>query len=236
MYHSWMPVLTLSEDRRAAFARLAADLERVFGARFVSLVAYDDRRAAAFAESVTVSDLAACARLADQWARAGLEVPVMITPGEFARSLDAFPIEYGAMLRRHAVIAGTPPFDGVSVERGDLRRGLEVQAKGHVLHLRAGAIATGGRASEGRALIAASIDPFRALLANAARLDGDDPDTDEEIAAGSASRLGLPAATVRGLLVLDSGADFDPSAVMPVYLDAAERLWQALDQWKAHTA
>ena len=226
-----MPDLKLSEDRQAAFAKLAADLQRIFGARFVSLVAYEARRAVAFAESILVADLAAAARHADTWARADLAVPLLLTPAEFRRSLDTFPVQYGAILRRHAAIAGTPPFDGATVTDADLRRALEVLAKGHVLHLRAGAIATGGRASEGRDLIAASIDPFRALLANAARLADRSAETDEAIAAFGAERLGLPPDTVRGLLAIDDGTEFDPSAVMPVYLDAAERLWQALDRY-----
>jgi len=215
------------------FAKLAADLARIFGPRFVALVAYDARRSAAFAESIGVADLAAAARLADSWARADLAVPLLLTPAEFRRSLDTFPVEYGAILRQHAVIAGVPPFEGAAVNDADLRRALEVLAKGHLLHLRAGAIATGGRASEGRDLIAASIDPFRALLANAARLDDRPAETDDELAAFGAARLGLPADTVRGLLAIDDGADFDPSAVMPVYLEAAERLWRALDRHEA---
>lgn len=226
-----MGVLVLSEDRRAAFARLAADLQRVFGGRFVALVAYDTARSVAFADSIGVADLAAAARLADGWARAGVAVPLMLTPTEFRRSLDTFPVEYGAILRRHVVIAGTPPFEGAAVSDADMRHALEVLAKGHVLHLRAGAIATGGRAAEGRDLIAASLDPFRALLANAARLAGLPAETDAEIAAFAAARLDLPSDTVRGLLAIDDGGDFDPSAVMPAYLETAERLWRALDRF-----
>lgn len=228
-----MSDLLLTEERRGAFALLAADLQTIFGDRFVALAAYDPRRSAAFAQSIGVGDLAAAARAADRWARLDLEVPLLLTPAEFRRSLDAFPVEYGAILRRHEVIAGTPPFEGASIADADLRRALEVLAKGHLLHLRAGAIATGGRASEGRALIAASIDPFRALLANAARLGGHDPATDEEVAQFGAAALGLPADTIRGLLVVDDGVEFDPSAVMPVYLDAAERLWTTLDGFEA---
>ena len=225
--------LVLTEERRGAFGLLAADLQNIFGGRFVALVAYEPRRSAAFADAITVADLAGAARVADRWARLDLEVPLLLTPPEFRRSLDAFPVEYGAILRRHVVIAGTPPFDGASVAHADLRRALEVHAKGHVLHLRAGAIATGGRASEGRALIAASIDPFRALLANAARLAGEEPASDEQVAVFAASELGLPVDTVRGLLVIDDGVEFDPSAVMPIYLDAAERLWKSLDRLEA---
>ncbi|MEX2273248.1 MAG: hypothetical protein WD690_17385 [Vicinamibacterales bacterium] len=227
-----MSDLSLNEERHGAFRALAADLERIFGARFVALVAYDMRRSAAFAEAIGVADLAAAARLADEWARLDLEVPLLITPEEFRRSLDAFPVEYGAILRRHAVIAGTPPFGGARVADADLRRGLEILAKGHVLHLRAGAIGTGGRASEGRALIAASIDPFRALLTNAARLAGRDTASDEDVAVFGAEQLNLAPDTVRGLLAIDDGLEFDPSAVMPVYLDAAERLWKALDRYE----
>ena len=228
-----MAVLTLTGDQRASFDALARDLERIFGARFVALTAYGTRRSAAFATSITVADLAAAARLADGWRRRDLEVPLLITPDEFRRSLDAFPVEYAAILRSHVVIAGEPPFDGASVAPEDVRHALEVLAKGHVLHLRAGAIATGGRASGGRDLIAASIDPFRALLVNAARLDGNDPQTDEDIAVFASSALDLPHDTVRGLLAIDPDDDFDPSAVMPGCLDAAERLWHALDAWKA---
>ena len=88
---------------------------------------------------------------------------------------------------------------------------------------------------EGRGLIAASIDPFRALLANLARLDGAPADTDEDLAAHASTALSLPAETLRGLLAIDEDRDFDPSAVMPVCLDASERLWRALDEWKART-
>jgi hypothetical protein len=227
-----MSVFHLTEERRGAFEALAADLRTIFGARFAGLAAYDVRRSVAFAASIGVADLAAAARLADGWGRLDLEVPLLLTPLEFRRSLDAFPVEYGAILRRHVVIAGTPPFEGAAVQEADLRRGLEMLAKGHVLHLRAGAIATGGRASEGQALIAASMDPFRALLANAAVLAGQSAATDEDVAAFGAARLGLPTDTVRGLLAIESGTDFDPSAVMPVYLDAAERLWRALDRYE----
>ena len=228
-----VPSFGADANRRRDFELLADDLRAIFGDRFVALVAYDYRRSVVFARSIAVQDLAAAARHADGWAsRLTLEVPLMLTPDEFRRSLDTFPVEYGAILRRHVVIAGTPPFEGVSVAEADLRRALEVLAKGHVLHLRAGAINTGGRAARGRDLIAASIDPFRAILASAARLHGQELETDDELAAFAGTALDIPADTVRGILAIDDAGDFDPSAVMPPYLDAAERVWAALDKWR----
>ena len=233
-----MAVLSFGADgnRRRDFDQLAHDLQHIFGDRFVALVAYDYRRSVLFAGTITVNDLAAAARQSDAWAaRLNLEVPLMLTPDEFRRSLDTFPVEYGAILRRHLVIAGTPPFEGASVRPADLRRALEVLAKGHVLHLRAGAINTGGRAARGRDLIAASIDPFRAILASAARLRDQEPEDDEALARFAETALGIAGDTIRGLLAIDEDSDFDPSAVMPPYLDAAERVWAALDnegQWR----
>lgn len=226
-----MSSLRLPGERHGAFTSLADDLGRIFADRFVALVAYDARHSVLFAHSITLADLAAAARHADAWARRDLEVPLLITPDEFLRSLDAFPVEYGAILRRHAVIAGVPPFDGATVGDADIRRALEVLAKGHLLHLRAGVIATGGREAEGRALIAASIDPFRGLLLNAARLDGAEPDSDASLAAFAAARLGVSEAAIGSLLAVEDRDDFDPSAIMPVYLDAAERVWKALDRF-----
>lgn len=228
-----MAVLTLTDDTRAVYDALARDLQSILGSRFVALVAHGTLSSVAFATSIGVPDLAAAARRADRWQRAGLDVPLFITPDEFRRSLDTFPVEYGAILRRHAVVAGTPPFDDVSVSPADLRRELEVLAKGHVLHLRAGGIATGGRAGEGRELIVYSLDPFRALLANAAWLHGTDAETDEDIAAFASRELGVEIETIASLLRIDASTDFDPSGIMPIYLDVAERLWNAIDAWKA---
>ena len=58
------------------------------------------------------------------WHDAGLATPLLIAADEFARSLDAFPFEFGAILWDHVVVAGSNPFDGLSVKPADLRRAL----------------------------------------------------------------------------------------------------------------
>src|SRR5690606_4732189 len=91
-YHLGMAVLSLSADRREAFEALARDLRDIFGERLVALVAYGPGSSAAFTTTITVADLAAAARMADRWRRHDVAVPLLITPDEFRRSLDAFPI------------------------------------------------------------------------------------------------------------------------------------------------
>ena len=71
----------------------------------------------------------------------------MLAADEFARSLDAFPFEFSAILADHAVVSGKNPFEGLRVEPADLRRACEVQARGHLLHLRQGYMETRGAAT-----------------------------------------------------------------------------------------
>ncbi len=106
-----MAHLTLPAAARRAFDRMAGDLQRVFTARFVALVASGPRASVAFSTSLGAADLDAIGPLVGAWHRDGLDTPLLLTPEEFRRSLDAFPLEYQTIADRHAVIAGHPPFD-----------------------------------------------------------------------------------------------------------------------------
>src|SRR6185295_16401084 len=114
----------------------------------------------------------------------------------FERSLDAFPLEFGAIIADHAVVAGRDPFEGLAIEPADLRRACEVQARSHLLHLREGFLETQGRGDAIAVLVVRSAAPFAALLGSLARLQGLDP-RDQAAAGRHAEReLQLPAGTV----------------------------------------
>ena len=65
-----------------------------------------------------------------------MATPLIVPADEFRRSLDAFPLEYGEIVRAHARVFGDDPFDGIPLAPEDLRRACETQVKGHLLHLR----------------------------------------------------------------------------------------------------
>jgi len=134
---------SLTAEERAALDTLASDLRRVFGGRLHSVAAYglDDRPAAsrgvhslAMVERLTFADLAACVPLAAGWTRRGLAVPLILERREFERTLDVFPLEYGEIIARHVIIAGTDPFAGAAVSSADVRRACELAAKSHLIH------------------------------------------------------------------------------------------------------
>jgi len=221
---------------------LDRDLRGLFGSRFRSLVAYRDASGAskaptptlAVVDGLTPDDLRACADRVASWHEAGLATPLLLRTQEFGRSLDAFPYEFGAILADHVVVSGDDPFQGLRVDRADLRRACEIQARSHLLHLREGYLETRGRSDALAELISRSLAPFTALLASVARLVGD----------GGANE---PAATVERALGLDPGAiagivNRAPEAsissdearrMFPAYLDAVDRLAHYVDRWTA---
>src|SRR5262245_1781606 len=110
MAHTW----------RSAVNALVTDLQRIFGKRLQSVVVYgshaehdggeDPIHCLALVESLSAADLDACGGRASSWARHGLATPLLLPIEEFRRSLDAFPLEYGEIVRAHHLAFGDDPF------------------------------------------------------------------------------------------------------------------------------
>lgn len=236
------PDATLSREDRRALDALVDDLRRVFGERLHSVAAYgldargpngDPLHAIALVERLTFEDLSACAPLAREWDRRGLDVPLLLEREEFERTLDIFPIEYGDIIARHVRVHGPDPFAGAAVPAAELRRAVEQQAKSHLIHLREGYLESGGDASGVARLVAASAPAFRALLVNIAVLAGDSSD---DIAAAAERQAGVPASLVRAVFSAGAGNQSsieEPTALLARYIDAAERVWEYVDRWRA---
>src|SRR4029079_18407022 len=88
------------------------------------------------------------------------------------RSLDAFPLEFGAIIADHEVVSGAWPFEHARVAAADIRRACEVQARSHLLHLREEFLESGGNSHALAMLIVQSAAPLAALLTSVARLEG----------------------------------------------------------------
>lgn len=209
-----------------AVRTLERELGEIFGGRLRSLVVYAPAAsgaptpALAVVDGLSVDDLRACAARAAGWHDRELATPLVLEAGEFARSLDAFPLEFGAILAEHVVVAGVNPFDGCRVDPNDLRRACEVQARSHLLHLREGFIETEGRGDAIAALIVRSAPPLAALIASVHRLNGaglDDPVLARVARLSAASPLSADEAR----------------QLFPAYLGAIEALTRRIDQWSA---
>jgi hypothetical protein len=208
-----------------AVTSLDRDLREIFGDRLQSVVAYAtaDRSPGAahptlvVVAALTPQDLRACAARVAAWHDSGLATPLLLEAPEFARSLDAFPFEFGAILADHAIVSGTNPFDGLRVDPADVRRACEVQARSHLLHLREGYIETQGRSDALADLIARSSAPLSALLKSVARLNGG-----RAVDGVLAEVAGLGGGTM---------SSDTARRLFPQYLSAVEHLTDEIDRW-----
>jgi len=241
-----------------AVRALERDLRGIFGTRLQSVVVYglrahapvpvahDDARSAhqhehplthtlAVVDTLSTDDLRACTGRVSAWHDAGLATPLLVAAHEFARSLDAFPFEFGAILSDHVLVSGGSPFDGLKVDRADLQRACEVQARGHLLHLREGYLETRGRGDALAVLIVRSAATFALLVAHVAHLDGVAADDVASAARHVERRLELPSTTasdVVGLALVREISSAEAERLFPSYLDAVERLVKYVDAWR----
>jgi hypothetical protein len=224
---------------------LSDDLRRVFNDRLRSVVAYGPHvegdgdaplTCLALVASLTIEDLQTCATLAPRWERAHIATPLILPESEFRRSLDAFPLEYGEIIRTHQAVFGHSPFTDIAIAPDDLRRACETQVKSHLVHLREAFIESGGKPGAVSSLVAASAPAFTALLRNVARLSGVLTSDRAEATRLGAHRAHISEALVSDLLSLEhsSGvAGVDAARLFPHYLAAVEQLAHAVDTWRA---
>ena len=230
---------------RHTAAVLVADLQRIFADRLRSLVAYGPRvegqgdaplTCLALVDSLGIGDLEACARMARQWRRQALAIPLILPDQEFRRSLDAFPLEYTEILRAHERVFGVDPFDGASISQEDLRRGCEAQVKSHLVHLREGFIEAGGRPQAISDLVHTSAPAFGALLRHVARLNGSPSATRAGATRDGARAAGLSDGVVTDMLAIERQSSIpttDAARLFPQYLTAVEQLARVVDGWRA---
>lgn len=245
---------------REAADSLRRDLEGVVGARLKALVVYEahgilrdvpgtSEAATATAEirhedlvhtlavidGLGVEDLTRLASMAAGWEKRQLAVPLLLLPSELRRSLDSFPLEFAQILARYLVVAGDDPFDGLQVERQDLRRACETQVKSHLLHLREGYLQTAGDTRKIADLVGASAVPLRALLVNIARLHGVQATTATGLLQFVDQRLAEAAEGLRPVVLFGSrrGPLQGPTIAeaLPRYLQAVEQLARLVDEW-----
>lgn len=223
-----------------AVRSLERDLRDIFGARLRSLVLYeaegDDRvDTLAVVDRLSADDLRGCAARAARWHDAGLATPLFLAAHEFDRSLDAFPLEFGAILARHVLVAGENPFDGLHVNLNHLRQACEIQARSHLLHLREGFIETHGRSDALADLIRRSAPALAALVRSVARLQEHGGSDLESAAAALEREIGAGAGTLAAAAKLAAGGPLsseDARRIFPEYLNAVERLAGYVDRWK----
>lgn len=217
---------------------VVSGLQRIFGARLEAVVAYGPSNqpvphCLALVTTLAFDDLSALATAAATWHEAGVATPLVVPRDEFAASLDAFPIEYGEIIDTHVPLHGDDPFAGIAIDAGDLRRAVEVQAAGLLLHLRENFIEVEGTPTDTDRLVRESAPAFAALLRRMARLDGAPAADTMALARWATTRANLDPRIVGDALNLADGAGdgVDAGRLFPGYLATVASVRQIIDRW-----
>jgi hypothetical protein len=169
---------------------LVAQLRAAFGAELRSVVLYgsaatgehipkqSDYNVLVLVDALDVARLDAVASVVRAWSEGGNPPPFTLTLDEWRRSADVFPMEYADIQERHRVLHGASPFDGVRVTPVDLRRQLESEAMGKLLHLRQGVLAAGGDGRRQIELLEDTKSAIMVLFRATIRLHGQSPAAD----------------------------------------------------------
>lgn len=109
------------------------------------------------------------------WREAGNHPPMTFTEREWRESSDIFAMEYADILERNKVLYGNLPFEGISVDRNDLRLQVEREAMGVLLRLRGGVLLAGNDSGEQINLMTASLSTLMVVFRGLLRLAGRTP-------------------------------------------------------------
>lgn len=237
-----MATMTLDE--------LVTQLRAAYGTRLNSVVLYgsaatgehipkrSDYNVLLLLNDIDASALASASAVARAWGDAGNPPPMTMTVEEWRGSADVFPMEYADILERHKVLHGTPPFDGVTVSKEDLRLQLEQQVMGKLLQLRQGALLAGTDGKRQVELVAASLSTMMVLFRAVLRLNGERSDTDNAVIAKRVGTIvGFDSAPfvravqhVRGERKLKGS---ESGVTLAGYIDGITRLQRWLDGYAA---
>lgn len=170
------------------------------------------------------------------WRAAGNPPPLTFTADEWRESADVFPMEYADMLERHRLLHGDSPFEGIRVDRSDLRLQVEHQSLGKLLALRQGVLASGDDARAQLELLASSLSTIMVIFRAVERLRGESPSRDNAALSRSvAGAAGVDAEPflqvvrhVRGEVKLAASA---APAVLDGYVHGMEGVVRYLDRF-----
>jgi hypothetical protein len=142
--------------------------------------------------SRVLDGLAACL---GRWRRRSFALPLIVEEEFFDRAADAFPMELDDARRVHRTLRGPDQLAGVQIDRAQLRRQCEQEARGKLARLRARYLDAAARPADIEDLLVRSLTSFLVILRHLLHLRGDDTPFayDDVLAAGEHAFGPLPA-------------------------------------------
>jgi hypothetical protein len=147
-----------------------------------------------------------------RWQELGHRAPLILTEAEWRSSRDVFAMEHADIAARHRVLHGAlPALPAVATD--DLRRQLEYETMGALLHLRRGVLAVGADPLRTLELLVAVKGTVFALLRSLLRVHGEAVPSDAaEVLRAAGARSGVDTAALAEVLAHSRGERSIPPA------------------------
>lgn len=153
-----------------------------------------------------------------EWTTAGHPAPLVLTGAEWQSSRDVFAMEHADIAGRHELLAGQFPAEP-DVAREDLRRQLEYEAMGALLHLRQGLLAVHGDGERALRLLEASRGTVLAVMRGLLRVaDGALPEDTRAQVQRCAALAGFSATPFERVVAHARGETPIPASEAPALL------------------
>jgi hypothetical protein len=204
----------------------------------VASTAYRPRRSlltlAVVLDHVNAAALRAIVLHLRAWHRRRIPDPLLFDTDYLAAARDVFPLELLDLSDRHVLLFGEDPFASLHVDAVHLRREVEEQLRGKMLHLWEAYLAAGGRTSAVRALLLESPPGFEVALRGMLRLrDAPRPRAAKGVLASVEHTFALTLPVLRSLEEARTAAgqlpDGDPERLFERYLDEVRTLVRMVD-------
>jgi hypothetical protein len=169
------------------------------------------------------------------WLKAGHPAPLVFTHAEWRDAADVFAVEYEDIRAAHRVLAGSDPWDGLTIRPADVRRQVEHELRGKLVRLRQAYAAYARDPARLTAVFTASVSGFLTMLRATLRLTGKEaPAAADALVRAAAGAIGFPPAALDAFVMHAQGgerlrlAEGDPRAA--AYLTALARTAEFVDR------
>ncbi len=241
------------KDPKELLADFVSDCRQAFGDGVLSVVLYgsaagddyepgrSDVNLLVVLSEQAIEELERAFSLTARWRKRGVAVPLFLTEDYIRRSLDAFPVEYLDLQRRHLLVYGKDVLKSLRPEPRYVRLQCEREAKGKLLLLREAYLETGGAPKALRDLIFRSLGAVLAILEALLQLEGSEIPKGRRAAVRAACRrLGLDGSLFDELLDIRQGRKKPGSeelrTIFKKYLSQMKKISDIVDGMEANHA
>jgi hypothetical protein len=172
-----------------------------------------------------ILDLPKSFAAAARWEKKGVPIPLFLSEEYIRGALDAYPLEFLDMKSGYRTVHGKDVLGPLRIERNAVRLQCERDARGHLLRLRQGIVASGGKTRALRSLAASCAPGLHALFRGLVLLlDGRVDGSREEIVRRACEGFGLRAAVFEDLGRARPGGRGEAVPPLAPLLDSVEEL------------